>query len=318
LCDALLVQEGRSFDEIIKLIGVTSEDELAGSFQFLYENDLIFFTSEPESYPEISTEWHHPYVLSNCILDFDQYDSTYVNQLMKSIGTTPIQNLEIRIFNEMPYGFLVELLENISISGLLSIELISKYSENINNIMIKNVIRRFPRLFTWINHSSPYKDHFSCRSTNFGQVFFTTEVITSNRHCGKIGPEFFTINFSTFNESVNHNSCLNKKISVDVNGAIKNCPSMDESFGNIRTHYFHDILLDDKFKKSWNISKDEIDGCRDCEFRFICTDCRAFLTKPQNILSKPLKCGYNLETGEWKSWSELENRVSIAKYYQIV
>ena len=42
---------------------------------------------------------------------------------------------------------------------------------------------------------------------------------------------------------------------------------------------------------------------KDCEFRYICTDCRAYVEDPEDILSKPLKCGYNPYTGEWSEWS---------------
>jgi len=41
-----------------------------------------------------------------------------------------------------------------------------------------------------------------------------------------------------------------------------------------------------------------------CEFRYICTDCRAFLVDPRDSRSKPLKCGYNPESGLWKEWSD--------------
>ncbi len=39
------------------------------------------------------------------------------------------------------------------------------------------------------------------------------------------------------------------------------------------------------------------------EFRYICTDYRAYVEDPEDILSKPLKCGYNPYTGEWSEWS---------------
>ncbi len=58
------------------------------------------------------------------------------------------------------------------------------------------------------------------------------------------------------------------------------------------------------FKKYWDINKDKIYVCKDCEFRYICTDCRAYVEDPEDILSKPLKCGYNPYTGEWSEWSK--------------
>lgn len=37
-----------------------------------------------------------------------------------------------------------------------------------------------------------------------------------------------------------------------------------------------------------------------CEFRYICIDCRAYLVAPENIYSKPQKCGYDPFTNKWK------------------
>ena len=40
---------------------------------------------------------------------------------------------------------------------------------------------------------------------------------------------------------------------------------------------------------------------KDCEFRYICTDCRVFIQEDANILSKPLKCNYNPYTALWEN-----------------
>jgi SPASM domain peptide maturase of grasp-with-spasm system len=105
-------------------------------------------------------------------------------------------------------------------------------------------------------------------------------------------------------------SCLNREISIDADGNIKNCPSMKESFGNIRDTTLAEAIEKPGFKKYWDINKDQIAVCKDCEFRYICTDCRAYVEDPHDAsgpdgtnLSKPLKCGYNPYTGEWAEWS---------------
>jgi hypothetical protein len=54
--------------------------------------------------------------------------------------------------------------------------------------------------------------------------------------------------------------------------------------------------------KSIGYYKDQIDVCKDCEFRHIRTDCR--IRRNDNIYSKPtLKCGYSPYTNEWEDWS---------------
>src|SRR5690606_41800509 len=112
-----------------------------------------------------------------------------------------------------------------------------------------------------------------------------------------------------------HNSCLNRKISIDAEGNIKNCPSMSESFGNVQDTSLLEAIEKPGFKKYWNITKDKIHVCKDCEFRYICTDCRAYINDPADILSKPLKCGYNPYTGEWSEWSTNPLKQKAIEYY---
>ncbi len=37
-----------------------------------------------------------------------------------------------------------------------------------------------------------------------------------------------------------------------------------------------DVIGSEEFQFLWKVSKDQISICNVCEFRYICTDCRAF------------------------------------------
>ena len=78
---------------------------------------------------------------------------------------------------------------------------------------------------------------------------------------------------------------------------------MSRSYGNIKDLSLLEVLNLQEFQKYWYINKDEISICKVCEFRYNCTDCRAFLQNPDDIYSKPLKCGYNPYTTKWEEWS---------------
>src|SRR5690606_52193 len=119
--------------------------------------------------------------------------------------------------------------------------------------------------------------------------------LVSVKDCGKISDKIFFPNLRTYLTSQSCNTCLNRKISIDKDGNIKNCPSMAQSFGNIKDTTLEEALNHRDFKKYWNVTKDQIEVCKDCEFRHICTDCRAYTERTHfenDIdLSKPLKCG---------------------------
>ena len=74
---------------------------------------------------------------------------------------------------------------------------------------------------------------------------------------------------------------------------------MLESFGNIGQSTLKEVIDNPEFRKMWGITKDQISICKDCEFRYVCSDCRAFLQKPEDKFSKPLKCGYDPYTATW-------------------
>ncbi|MEM9823198.1 MAG: hypothetical protein AAF985_19110, partial [Bacteroidota bacterium] len=96
---------------------------------------------------------------------------------------------------------------------------------------------------------------------------------------------------------------------------IKNCPSLPNTYGHIANTTLAEALNQDEFKKVWNINKDQISVCKDCEFRHVCTDCRAYLEKPNDPYSKPLKCGYDPYTNKWQKWSSHPLKEKAIQHY---
>ena len=76
-----------------------------------------------------------------------------------------------------------------------------------------------------------------------------------------------------------------------------------------------DVFTNDEFRTLWSITKDIISICKDCEFRYNCSDCRAFISDKNNIQSKPLKCGYNPYTNTWEDWSLNELKTYESQKY---
>jgi SPASM domain peptide maturase of grasp-with-spasm system len=100
-------------------------------------------------------------------------------------------------------------------------------------------------------------------------------------------------------ESLKYNTCLNRKLCIDFDGYIKNCPAMEKIFGNIKNTSLKEAIQTQGFKNLWKVNKDKIDVCKDCEFRYICTDCRCFIKNKKNIFSQPSKCAYNPYICKW-------------------
>ena len=84
-------------------------------------------------------------------------------------------------------------------------------------------------------------------------------------------PEFYT-NKTTFLMNQFYNSCWNGKIAITSTGNILPCIfARNQILGNIKTNALAE--LKNEIIKSWEITKDDIEICKDCEFRYCCHDC---------------------------------------------
>lgn len=288
-------------------------------FHFLHKREYIFFTRFPHLFPKISQQYHFPFQISNAIVDIVGSNDETMNRtktIIEEIDSLKCKNIELRFFTKININTILNMLNSVCYkNGILnSIAIYLPYcKDNMDNCFIEN-----PRINYIVLHGSPLSE-IKRISEDDKYIIYTTDIIDNEKKCGIIDSQFFSLNIKSFSESLNHNSCLNRKISIDKDGNIKNCPSMAQSFGNIKDTTLEEALSHPDFKKYWNITKDQIAVCKDCEFRHICTDCRAYTERThfdEDIdLSKPLKCGYNPYTNEWAEWSTNPLKQKAIEYY---
>jgi radical SAM protein with 4Fe4S-binding SPASM domain len=78
-----------------------------------------------------------------------------------------------------------------------------------------------------------------------------------------------------------HHPCLWGSLAVSTTGDITPCPYLHtETLGNVNNSYWlEQIFANDRIYDYWDLSLSKIDNCKDCAFRFGCTDCRALEKK---------------------------------------
>jgi len=266
----------------------------------LEDLELIFDTSYI-NFDNFNKEFDYPSVISNAILCINS-ESNYLIDAINQLSDLLCYFGEIRIEDDLSLKLLNDNLSLFEGSTFHSLNIIFKtFSPKIFNDIL-NLFRNFQRILEVTFFNTPEVIINEFEGKYIPKVHFRSENIT-HQNCGNIKKSYFSTSLDNYIESLHHNSCLNRKISIDAEGNIKNCPSMTESFGNIRDTTLAEAIEKPGFKKYWDINKDKIHVCKDCEFRYICTDCRAYVEDPEDILSKPLKCGYNPYTGEWSEWS---------------
>ena len=285
---------------------------------FLIKNELAFelknFT-EIEFYPSLDLQWDYPAKITNFLLDVSNNSYHNYKNLLSQAEILGCRHLQIRYFKKVGINEIFEVQKIISESNFISLQFIIQYQEELLHSLV-NIIKENIKITSIICCESINNEViFELGGYGVGKIISVTEKILDKKNCGCIHPSYFSTNIETFTESQHHNSCLNRKISIDTEGNIKNCPSMPQSFGNIKDTTLEEAINHPDFKKYWDINKDKIHVCKDCEFRYICTDCRAYIEDPADIYSKPLKCGYNPYTGEWSEWSTNPLKQKAIEYY---
>lgn len=117
-------------------------------------------------------------------------------------------------------------------------------------------------------------------------------------------PDFNLISEKDFIRNYSGNSCWTGKINISCDGYISPC-IMGEDFinkyFNIRNYSLEELLDKYIIPSFWSISKDKIEVCKDCEYRYVCKDCRPINKEGNNKLSKGSFCNYNPYTGVWRT-----------------
>ena len=223
--------------------------------------------------------------------------------ILELINSKPIYYLQIRYYyNILDTNYIEKLLKALNRSNVKYIEILHPYSKKIDVPKTHNLVKNNEIILALILYNTPLgnKDDIYKSDQEIFSITYSSDDIMDETSCGKISTESFVVNHKFYRFSKQFNNCLKNKISIDRFGQIKNCPSCKENFGSISdTKNFikiFDLMLESKLS---SIIKDEISICKSCEYRYICSDCRVYLSNEADVYSKPLKCGYDPASGNW-------------------
>lgn len=284
------IKRGISISEIKKYFDHQQDQLIDEYFHFLENEEYGFFSETFWNLPPINlNKYYDPKPINNAIVDFAPESKHTLEQIIPQLSELICESLEIRFFYSIPIEQLYKILEQTDGSTLREVEVLMRYNEDYSLENIVTLRVHFARLRKITLHNAPYNRFIENEEIT---IIYTQKQIQDETCCGVVNHWYFISKTEVFIESKHRNSCLNKKISIDTQGNIKNCPSMKKSFGNISDNRITDVIKQPDFTQLWFITKDSIEVCRDCEFRYICQDCRAYLSDENNLLSKPLKCTY--------------------------
>ncbi|MBV4431672.1 SPASM domain-containing protein [Clostridium tyrobutyricum] len=89
-----------------------------------------------------------------------------------------------------------------------------------------------------------------------------------------------------------HHPCIVGTIAITGDGYIIPCPGLREyKIGHVNN--FLNVFKAKKINKFWDLSKEKINGCNNCEFRYACNDCRYVEIKLGSKLLSMSSCDLN-------------------------
>ena len=124
----------------------------------------------------------------------------------------------------------------------------------------------------------------------------TNEEILIQRYMAK--PSFST-SYYDYSLSRQWNDCWFGKLAVTATGDVLPCIFARElSCGNVRSTPV--VKIRESLIACWQITKDSVDGCSRCEYRYCCTDCRPLaMGDGDGLLGKYPRCLYEPDAGTW-------------------
>ncbi len=303
LYDLLVQDSDTTFAEMVAIYGAENEPILREYFDFLLDQEYGFWTTAEEArhFPEVSMEWDSPLAITNSIIDMDANSDFDIPSLITQLDELGCSALQLRSFSQRSLDFFDNLLQHIAGSRIKTIDIVLPWYDGLDIQTAVDFSAKYQRINNFVIHGAPFTKFEGNLNKNLTRIIFTQEAVTGEHHCGLVFADYFVVNMTMFTESHHFNSCLNRKISVDKAGYIRNCPSMPEDFGHVRNTTLKAALAHNGFTEKWGITKDQCSVCRDCEFRYGCTDCRAYTQlSGQDGYGKPAHCHYNPYTATWE------------------
>lgn len=281
-------------NDVINSYKDVSDQNIALEYiDFLIEREYGFFADDhvKKHIKKLSLVHESPSYIKNAIICYNNNIYNSLTSIISELNLLMCEDVEFRCDIKSKVK-LNDLLNTLIDSIFKRVIIRLNYMECLTEVFLNKYTKKNPR----IAHTYIYNAPFDKQTDNYT---FSMSSVDYYNDCGIINKDNFIINQPFFIESQSFNTCLHKKVSIDFKGDIKHCPSMNKSYGNINDKSLIEIINQSNFQEKWQIKKDNILICNDCEHRHMCMDCRAFIQNSSNKNSKPSKCSYNPYIGKW-------------------
>ena len=129
------------------------------------------------------------------------------------------------------------------------------------------------------------------------------DIVPQSYRKESIKPPFYIDEYSFF-QARKYHPCLAGKIAVTSSGDVIPCIfARSQVCANVLNTPLAEALGSISLKECWHTTKDMVEKCKDCEYRYACMDCRPLAQgsdKNCNWLAQAANCSYDPRQGKWE------------------
>jgi SPASM domain peptide maturase of grasp-with-spasm system len=270
--------------------------------EFLIAEDLFFLTDDPKAFPDIDWSCEKPCQVSNAIINIREFDDNIYDRLLSElIDNGGCQALEVRLIGQVDIELITKVAAIIENSKLRVLNMAFDFTSNVDENDLLAVVKNCKPIGKVLVYNSPKEYIYNPENDREleNRIYFSSGSLNKNHI---IEPKFnFIPVIDVYKESRGHNVGLNGKIFIDENFGIYNYPGHTKKVGTYSKENNITGLLESIHEKLlWNVTKDEIEICRDCKFKDICVDFDEILGDQFSGFKKSAPCNYSPYEDRWK------------------
>lgn len=285
--------KGKSVKELRKIF--TSEF-VDTCIDFFVENEYAFLTSQPSNFVPVEMNGDSPSVFSSAIIASDKHSKHNYELIFDKLEAVQCKDILFRCHDHISSIDFEEVMELIQGRRFNSIQWQFPFHENLTERRLIDWCTKYPRINAIVRYNSPTDK--MVQQGSMSNVYSIKSNMTQGK-VAKVKPEMFRLNQELFIEAQSFNTFYNKKLVVNERGMIKNGLNTAKEFGRFEESDLFALANNVEFQKLWDINKDKILVCKDCEFRYCCVD-ETIPLKVEKGYELETPCAYDPYSQKWK------------------
>ncbi|HEV7231053.1 MAG TPA: grasp-with-spasm system SPASM domain peptide maturase [Bacteroidia bacterium] len=300
LHSVLTEHEGQTIEEV--KLAFDSPLVIDEYFEFLLENEYIFLFSKEEydQFRPLTFNWDYPALITNAILCRDGNSTYDLKEVFSQIENLGCRHVLLFSKVALDFSYFETLLHDLNVSSFQSIEIHTCQHESLHLRNLRRFVDNYPRVRAFIVHSAAENRIFCAKNQPYGIIAYVREQGDLSRNSGTSLCDYFNVNIQLFSEAQQHNVFYNRKLIVDASGRIRNTLIGEEPEYFVGLDNIRQVVETHHFQRLWKIPKDSIEVCKDCEFRYMCTDSRIPIQTQDGTWHFETECAYNPYLAKWK------------------